>query len=425
MIDQNVLLRSDALSATFQSAKPFKYLCIDNFFNIDAAEQLLSDFPVFDPNKALNEFGEVGRKAVHTALSDIGPFYAAVYDYLLSEAFLRAMSGITGIPDLLPDPRMYGGGTHENADGQEMDPHVDFNYDQDHGYHRRLNLILYLNKDWDESWGGAIELHSNPRTPDRNDITAFNCIFNRAVIFETNEYSWHGFKRVQLPEAERGRSRKSLSIYLYTRTRPQEEIAPSHGTFYVPRPLPFAVTVDNALSQNQITDLNAAIKHRDAWIEHYQKLELRLSAQLGAADRYIKELTSAIRAPITGAAEPTGKSDGLYHDGWAAPTVSFSARVRAGTTRAVLRGFIPTSVGEKTHLRVTVNGELVASKSVASGAFEIACKGLPSGREVTFAVLAEREGGFVTGQGDDRQLAFVLQSVEFPHRCRWVRRLIR
>src|ERR1700758_1316630 len=192
MISKEVLARGGDLAPQFQSAKPFKFLCIDNFFDAADAENLLADFPAFDPSKAINEFGEVGKKAVHTALRDVSPYYSTVYDYLLSQEFLNAMSSITGIPDLLPDPRMYGGGTHENAHGQEMDPHVDFNYDQDHGYHRRLNLILYLNKGWDESWGGAIELHSNPRKPESNEISAFNCIFNRAVIFETNEYSWHG-----------------------------------------------------------------------------------------------------------------------------------------------------------------------------------------------------------------------------------------
>ncbi|MGC1551068.1 MAG: 2OG-Fe(II) oxygenase, partial [Rhodanobacter sp.] len=132
------------------------------------------------------------------------------------------MSSMTGISDLLPDPRMYGGGTHENRHGQSMDTHVDFNYDQDHGYHRRLNLIVYLNKEWDESWGGAIELHSNPRDQEANKVVAFNCLFNRAIVFKTNEYSWHGFERVTLPESERNRSRKSLSIYLYTKARPDD-----------------------------------------------------------------------------------------------------------------------------------------------------------------------------------------------------------
>src|SRR5260370_715803 len=82
---------------------------------------------------------------------------------------------------------------------------------------------------------GALELHSNPRRPEENRVQAYNPTFNRAVLFETNERSWHGFPRVELPPAERHRSRKSVSIYLYTRERPAGEIAPVHGTFYVQR----------------------------------------------------------------------------------------------------------------------------------------------------------------------------------------------
>ncbi|MGT2507934.1 hypothetical protein [Cupriavidus basilensis] len=138
MINKKILEEAVSLREGFQGAKPFKHLCIDNFFDTESAERLLSDFPSFQSQNALNEFGAVGGKAVVTTLKDISAFYAQVYDYLLSSDFMAQMSAITGIPDLMPDPGMYGGGTHENIHGQEMDPHVDFNYDQDHGYHRRV-----------------------------------------------------------------------------------------------------------------------------------------------------------------------------------------------------------------------------------------------------------------------------------------------
>ena len=69
------------------------------------------------------------------------------------------MSRLSGIPDLLLDPKMFGGGTHENRHGQELDPHIDFNYAEEHGLHRRLNLIVYLNKDWKTRMGWR---HRNP-----------------------------------------------------------------------------------------------------------------------------------------------------------------------------------------------------------------------------------------------------------------------
>jgi Rps23 Pro-64 3,4-dihydroxylase Tpa1-like proline 4-hydroxylase len=79
-----------------------------------------------------------------------------------------------------------------------------------------LNLLIYLNPQWQADWGGNLELHSNPRQPEENKIKSFVPIFNRCLIFETNEYSWHGFSQINLPENQRHLSRKSLSIYLYS-----------------------------------------------------------------------------------------------------------------------------------------------------------------------------------------------------------------
>jgi Rps23 Pro-64 3,4-dihydroxylase Tpa1-like proline 4-hydroxylase len=275
MIRQQVIEQHRALSAQFQSAKPFKHLCIDNFLETDAAESLLRDFPKFDPLSARNEFGEVGRKAVHSDLVQISSFYEAFYRYLSSERFLKCVSDITGIPDLLFDPKMYGGGTHENLHGQGLYPHVDFNYDLDCDQHRRLNLLLYLNKEWNDAWGGSIQLHSNPRKPKEDQFVGFSPIFNRAVIFETNEYSWHGFPQIDLPADRQHLSRKCLSLYLYTKDRPAHEIVPPHGTFYVMDPLPAHIKAGLTLTVRDVEQIEGAVRSRDVWIEHYQMQEMK------------------------------------------------------------------------------------------------------------------------------------------------------
>lgn len=265
----------------FVGSKPFKHVMIDDFLDAGFAEDLLLDFPAFDPERAKNEFGEVGRKAVHEKIEEISPAYARLSDYVKSTGFLQLMSDITGIPDLLPDPKFFGGGTHENLHGQELDPHVDFNYDPPTKLHRRLNLLIYLNKEWHDEWGGAIELHSNPRKPEVNEIKSFSPLFNRAVIFETNEYSWHGFPKINLPADKQHLSRKSISIYLYTRTRPAGEAVPEHGTFYVQRPLPAHLRPGHMLTQMDIDDINDLLKRRDDWLAHYHKIEIAVSGQIG------------------------------------------------------------------------------------------------------------------------------------------------
>ena len=214
-INPLVYEKSPVYRQDFETAQPFKHLVIDNFLVGEQAQILLENFPSFNPQKAISELGKVGGKAVNEDLIGLGGVYQQFGRYVQAQEFLELISQLTGIDNLIPDPSFYGGGTHENLHGQELDPHIDFNLDERHWYHRRLNLLIYLNPQWQADWGGDLELHSNPRQPEENRIKSFVPIFNRCLIFETNEYSWHGFSQINLPENQRHLSRKSLSIYLY------------------------------------------------------------------------------------------------------------------------------------------------------------------------------------------------------------------
>src|SRR5690349_6507612 len=190
MINEQTIRNAAEIQRAFQEARPFRYVQIDHFLKPEVCEQLLRDFPSFDKKKAIDELGEVGGKAVIENVRSISPFYSSFYDFINSKSFLNTMSSLTGVPDLIADETLFGGGTHENLDGQYLDAHIDFNIDERRMLHRRLNLLIYLNKEWEEAWGGAIELHLNPRDPETDEVKSFIPLFNRAVIFETNEYSW-------------------------------------------------------------------------------------------------------------------------------------------------------------------------------------------------------------------------------------------
>ncbi len=272
MIQAGVIDRAAEFRQRFQDAKPFRHVTIDGFLDADRCEALLADFPPFDPKRATDERGRTGRKAVLERVSQISPAYAAFYRYINSPPFLDAMSALTGIPDLIADETLFGGGTHENLDGQSLDVHIDFNIDERRMLHRRVNLLLYLNKEWDERWGGAIELHSDPRNPAADEFTAFLPLFNRAVIFETSEYSWHGFRRIELPPGRERLSRKSFSIYLYTKDRPAADVAAPHTTFYVPRPLPRHLRAGHTQTEGECRELEALFASRDGLLQMYQRL---------------------------------------------------------------------------------------------------------------------------------------------------------
>jgi hypothetical protein len=280
MINQDVLAKAAEIRERFQNAVPFRHVEVRDFLDEHACERLLEDFPAFDDKYALNEHGKPGGKAVVENVATISPFYAAFHRYIMSAEFLDAMSRLTGIPGLIADDSLYGGGTHENRDGQYLDAHVDFNIDERRMLHRRLNLLIYLNKEWDPAWGGNIELHSDPRRPEYDQVHAFAPLFNRAVIFETNEYSWHGFQTIALPPDKKHLSRKSFSIYLYTKDRPPEEVVAPHTTLYVCRPLPGHIKTGVTLSEEDYRLIQGLMANRDGLIQMYQHLLIEKEQRL-------------------------------------------------------------------------------------------------------------------------------------------------
>jgi 2OG-Fe(II) oxygenase superfamily len=429
LISPAVLATAARYRQAFEAARPFKHVCIDGFFLPDAAAALLRDFPPFDREFARNEFGEYGGKAVINDIAAISPFYARLYDYLMSPAFLSAMSALTGIADLHGDPRLYGGGTHENIDGQELDVHVDFNYRIEGGFHRRANLLLYLNEQWEPAWGGAIELHADPRRPERDALKAFNVIFNRAVIFETNEHSWHGFRKIELPADRRHLSRKCLSIYLYTPTRPAREIAGRHGTFYIQWPFPPKFTAGHLLSEGDVAELRTGYARRDRQLEMYRRLEDRLVGEIEQLRRSIgqpREVfdTAGDSCALTVDFAASGNSLRYLGEGWAEPeelhTWAVGSRSGLELPRPAVRGSYVLACEVSPHcwpgmpdqrLAMAVNGCEVGRFRLRDGA-ALECL-------VPWPVLAESQKlsmvflhpdaarpSAVSGSGDERELAF-------------------
>ena len=279
MLSQDLRARADEFALQFQRAQPFRHVVIDDFLAPAFAERLLGAFPDFNPAKALNEDGIVGGKAVHERIRALGPAYAELDELIQGREFLELVSRITGIPDLLYDPHYFGGGTHDNRNGQGLDAHVDFNRHPVTHSHRRLNLIVYLNHGWQAEWGGVLELHSDPRAPDDRVVPVVPS-FNRAVIFETTEHSWHGFSTIALPPDQAGRSRRSIALYFYSAERPAEESAATHSTVYVDAPLPARFQAGLILSEADAEELRARFEARDRHIQRLYREVQALHAQL-------------------------------------------------------------------------------------------------------------------------------------------------
>ena len=310
MINKEILNNIDYYNSIFKKPNPFRHVAIDNFLDEPSLNALCSEFPPFDNEKAKNEFGILGPKCVHTDIAAISKSYNIFDKHIRSADFINVIEKITGIEGLVIDRNMYGGGTHENINNAELDVHVDFNYDTETDYHRRLNLLLYLNEDWDEKWGGAIEIISNPLDFYNQDYSSqsYNCIKNRCLIFETNEYSWHGFKKINIPNEKAGASRKLISIYFYTKDRPEDEVVANHGTFYFPYP----PELKGSLSYEEDVRL---IKKRDMLLMSSYKKEIEQSQKILTLEKKITDIEKSLKPNYQGYVD-ISETNGFFLDGW-------------------------------------------------------------------------------------------------------------
>lgn len=224
VIDIDRLRRNEGAIAASFCRKPFKYVVIDDFLQAAAARKIHSEYPAIDKSwesgSGLHTRGKWGKPTM------AGTAAEAFYREVNSPEFFAWLSRITGIQNILEDPALSGAGYHQIIDGGFLNVHVDFNK-LGSGLDRRLNLIVYMNPDWREEYGGFLELWDMERNVRIENISPN---LNRCVIFETNEISFHGHP---VPLNTGGRTtRKSLSIYYYTEGRDDIKVVEPHNTLY-------------------------------------------------------------------------------------------------------------------------------------------------------------------------------------------------
>ncbi len=218
--------------------KPFKHVVIDDFFPNEFAKILLEKFPdVNSPEwERTNDADiEIKLRTMWKSEFDIPDGIVDAVRVLNSSLILKAMAELFDIHKIMPDPYFSGGGLNATVSGGLLDIHVDGNYHDASGLNRRLNAILYLNPNWKDGWGGEFGLYDS--TGD-NLIKKVAPLFNRLVIFDTNDFSYHGLPDpLNFPEDD---SRKSIILYYYTKeSRPssQIDVAEPHSALWKKRGL--------------------------------------------------------------------------------------------------------------------------------------------------------------------------------------------
>lgn len=217
----------------YAKASPFPHIVFHDFFDTNMLSEVAEVFPDLRKKNthSFNNANEVkmANNKVHEMPDKLRDF---MY-YMNSRPMLEFLSKLTGIPNLISDPLFIGGGCHEILPGGLLKIHADFNTHPSYGLDRRLNVLVYLNKDWEESYGGHFELWDTEMKACRVKVLP---TFNTMAMFSTTSNSYHGHPDpLTCPE---GRSRRSLAFYYYTNGRPSNEIDPEkgeHSTLFVGR----------------------------------------------------------------------------------------------------------------------------------------------------------------------------------------------
>ena len=223
--------RLPSLKKEYQNNKPFRYVMFDNFFSDEVAELIYSNYPDIE-NNSWDGTTYIDQQNKFTKRNfNADSIMNQVFQEFNAQGFIDWLNLLSDIErPLIADHTLYGGGLHQSINGAFLNVHVDYNINPETKLHRRLNVLVYMNKDWHEEYNGAVEFW-DLTDGKKEKIAQFTPSFNRCVIFETNEISFHGHPTPL--NTPKGINRKSLATYYYTDTRPENEIAKEHNTLYV------------------------------------------------------------------------------------------------------------------------------------------------------------------------------------------------
>ena len=199
----------EELNKKFSNADPFEHIIIPNFLNNDYAEKIFNEYPTDIESENWYKYDNpIEKKFANDQISTMPRCIKKLFNLLSCKEIIEKINILSGIKNLEYDPYLHGAGLHIHSNGGKLDMHLDY---EKHPYldkERKLNIILYMSKDWKEEWNGETQLWDNNLS---KCIVKSPVIFNTAIIFKTNETSWHGLPdEIKCPE---GVLRKTLAYY--------------------------------------------------------------------------------------------------------------------------------------------------------------------------------------------------------------------
>lgn len=225
---------AQAKAEEYKANHPYPHIYFDDFLPLEVAEAALGDFP--EPKEVdWHAYRDVNqhKKLAFDAVEKLPSSIRDVLYFLNTRPMLKFLETLTGIQSVLPDPNYTGGGLHQIRPGGLLEVHADFSYHNGLRLDRRINVLIYLNKDWKEEYGGHFELWDREIKRAERKILP---VFNRCAIFSTTSVSFHGHPEPLACPPDR--NRKSIATYYYSNGRPEEdpELTHKHEVAFQQRP---------------------------------------------------------------------------------------------------------------------------------------------------------------------------------------------
>jgi len=197
----------ESLRASFLTQTPFSFLVIDNFCDPDLLSEMILQIPELQ-NKS-RDYVFANNKFEKSNYKELGPSFNKLHSELKSTRFNDFLSYIS-CREIFVDPKNHGGGLHQGKQNSFLDMHLDFNYHPiNKDWYRDFNLLLYLNKDWKEEYGGHLKIE-DLRSGETKELAV---PFNRMIIQTCSPYTLHGYDMTSFPEKK---YRMSIATYAYS-----------------------------------------------------------------------------------------------------------------------------------------------------------------------------------------------------------------
>lgn len=250
---QNLESELPRLQRDYRNARPFPHLIFDGFCEQAELRNVAKAFPKVTDDQWTHYLHYNEKKHGLSKTEMFPPVIRDLINQLNGPAFVSFLSRLTGIEGLISDPDLEGGGLHQSQRGGFLRIHSDFlSHPRHASWRRRINVLVYLNEQWEDSYGGHLELWSDDMSTCMQRISP---LFNRCVLFNTHDTSFHGHPEpLSCPDSV---TRKSIALYYYTK----DHSGSARATTYMARPT------------DRSRKILIAIDNRALRIYHWMKLK--------------------------------------------------------------------------------------------------------------------------------------------------------